>query len=43
MGAELVSTVRGPVDEQNEAVMAKLGPEKVKLIHKALDALEQML
>lgn len=41
MGTELVSNVRAPVNEQNDAVLAQLGPEKVKLIHEALEILDK--
>ena len=43
MGAELVLNVRLPASEQNDAILAQLGPEKVKLIHEALDILDQNL
>ena len=43
MGAELVLNVRFPASEQNDAILAQLGPEKVKLIHEALEILDQNL
>ena len=43
MGAELVLNVRLPASEQNDAILAQLGPEKVKLIHEALEILDQNL
>ncbi|MCO4824984.1 MAG: MarR family transcriptional regulator [Amylibacter sp.] len=43
MGAELVLNVRLPASEQNDAILAQLGPEKVQLIHEALDILDQNL
>nr|WP_325248160.1 MarR family transcriptional regulator [Amylibacter sp.] len=43
MGLDLVQAVRAPVDEQNAAVIAQLGPEKAKLIREALVILEQQL
>ena len=43
MGIELVLNVRRPASEQNDAILAQLGPEKVKLIHEALDILDQNL
>ena len=43
MGIELVSNVRAPVEEQNAAVVAQLGPEKVKLIHEALEILDRQI
>ncbi len=41
MGIELVLNVRTLVDEQNAAIVAQLGPQKVKLIHEALDVLDR--
>ena len=43
MGAELGLNVRLPASEQNDAILAQLGPEKVKLIHEALEILDQNL
>ncbi len=43
MGLDLVQNVRQPAIKQNVAVVEQLGHEKAKLIHEALETLNELL